>query len=192
MQAGRVMLGCEAARKLVYIILNSRALKQHQARMTQVFEPGAFKLGWGWAPASRAARVLAENAEVEAEPDSAVAAQAARIPTAVAALSVEPAPPLTAAPLQLRRSPRGSEKRARTAAAADAGDAPSMSVPPLPPSQPDDAQPAIGDMVECWRPNCHNYFEFGKGSPLDKQACGKCEHFAELPGAPVTDGTATA
>jgi hypothetical protein len=111
------------------------------------------------------------------------------IHTCIAALSVEPAPSLTAAPLQLRRSPRGSEKRTRTAAAADAGNALSMSMP-LPPSQPD-AEPAIGEMVECWRVNCH-VFEFGKGSREDKNACGKCEHFAALPGAPVTDGTAAA
>ena len=188
-QAGRVTLGCEAARKLVYIILNIRALKQHNARATQVFEPGAFKLGWGWAPASHTARVVAENAEVEAEPDNAVQAQVARVASAVAALSAEPAPSLTAAPLQLRRSPRGSEKRARTATAADGGSARSMMSAQSPPQSD---EPAVGDMVACWRPNCGNVFEYGKGSLQDKLACGRCQHFAALPGAAVTDGTEAA
>lgn len=65
-QTGRVTLGNEFARKLVYIIMNLRALKQRRARMTQIFDAGAFKLGWGWPPASRAANVVAEIAEVEA------------------------------------------------------------------------------------------------------------------------------
>jgi hypothetical protein len=183
-QTGRVTLGNEFARKLVYIIMNLRALKQRRARMTQIFDAGAFKLGWGWPPASRAANVVAEIAEVEAEPNSAIQAEAARVSAAVAAVAVEPPPEMAPVLQAQRRSPRAATKRARSAASQA-----TVSDKALPLG---DGEPKDGDMITCWRSNCHNVFEYGKGSPHDKKACGKCEHFAHLPGDPATDGTAAA
>jgi hypothetical protein len=101
----------------VYIIMNLRALKQRCARMTQIFDAGAFKLGWGWPPASRAANVVAEIAEVEAEPNSAIIqAEAARVSAAVTAVAVEPPPEMAPVLQAQRRSPRAATKRARSAA----------------------------------------------------------------------------
>ena len=107
-QTGRVTLKSETARKLVYIIMNLRALKDHRERVAAVYKPGQFQLGWGWRPTSRDASSVLAVAEVDAEPNPRYAEATSRLAVTVAGCEG----PLPASEPEPRRSPR--MKLART------------------------------------------------------------------------------
>lgn len=169
-QTGRVTLKSETARKLVYIIMNLRALRDHRERVAAVYKPGQFKLGWGWRPTSRDTSCLLAIAEVDAEPNPLYAEAASRLAASVASLE---APPPNAAAPEPRRSPR--LKQART------GDADGESGARR--GAPVAAAPAVRQlkMITCW--TCGFVFQERPPSPEDHDptACGRGDALCKLP-----------
>ena len=162
-QTGRVTLKSETARKLVYIIMNLRALKHHRECVAAVYKPGQFQLGWGWRPTSRDASSVLAVAEVDAEPNPAYAEAASRLAVSVAGLEAS----LPVAAPEPRRSPRN--KLARTGgggAAAGKGGAGAAAAAPMPAARQ-------LKMITCW--TCGFVFQERPPSEddVDPSACGR-------------------
>ena len=160
-QTGRVTLKSETARKLVYIIMNLRALKDHRECVAAVYKPGQFQLGWGWRPTSRDASSVLAVAEVDAEPNPPYAEAASRLAVSVAGLEAS----LPVAAPEPRRSPRN--KLARTGgggAAAGKGGAGAAAAAPMPAARQ-------LKMITCW--TCGFVFQERPPSEDDVDPCGR-------------------
>jgi hypothetical protein len=107
-QAGRVSLGDDIARMLVYIVINMRMLKLHKEFDSAECVKGGYRRCWGWPPAER----LEEDArtEVDGEADPAVAVLHANLVDGIAQLAAD----AEAAAAASRTSPRLARKRARS------------------------------------------------------------------------------
>ena len=106
-QAGRVSLSDENARMIVYIIINTRMLALYKEAEGAERVVGGFRRCWGWPPA--AAMAEEAYAELEAEPDTEVAALHANLVNNLAGLMPVDAPTDAAGP-----AARVGDKRPRT------------------------------------------------------------------------------
>jgi hypothetical protein len=106
-QAGRVSLSDENAWMIVYIIINTRMLALYKEAEGAERVVGGFRRCWGWPPA--AAMAEEAYAELEAEPDTEVAALHANLVNNLAGLMPVDAPTDAAGP-----AARVGDKRPRT------------------------------------------------------------------------------